>query len=903
MIKLFITIFTFLFLISCSENSTSAPSLIINADSEHSEMLFVKAAGMSTKLSASMTVNFDYDFSIGIHEVTEGEFADFKGESIPDSAKNLAVTNVTYYDAVLFANARSKAENYDTAYTYSASTFDGDGNCIGLESLIFNPNVEAYRLPLEAEWILVASKNWDVQNSWNASNSEYTIHDVCTSKESSGADSEDVICDMAGNAVEWVNDWMGIIIDTTITNFAGAQDGGSLGERILKGGSYRNTPDNITLFNREDVYTITSASKAEYVGFRLAFGSIPNAVWINQNGSASTSRISILANSTIIRSKTGTYKVKLAFRNDLTQNLAYISYSNSALSVIEIEDTLDVYHPDISPNGTKVAFCTGLEGVTGKSSLYVRDLNSTGTNLVKLDVENAAIPRWRVNSSGDTTIVFITDAGINSNEADWLAKSTWEVPFSEGKFGTPKKLFDGSFNGGISKDSRLAMSGSRLLRARTAQSGDLFTGTTQDSIWYNGEQACNVSISKDSTKRVLFLDFGSETGKAFVGNNYTVHERILIADSTGKLIQSLGAPKGHTFDHTEWSDGNLAIATLADLKGTHGKIALVDFSDSSVTDLVEGDELWHPCLWVKEHVSLGDDLLLDLDSAGVYLTSSHVELQAKYRLKMELYWKNIGKTNVICFGSSRMEMGLDPDLYPEWNMLNFAVAGIDASREFYFIRNYALNHSDSLFAITFSVDLDNWRGVEKYLELIYLAGPGYRYDLNHGFWADGIPENFAELVANSYPAETELVEQFTERGGLHLQPGSWTAQPIEVLNDSIFTEAERIYLDNRLLELDTIAQICAAKKIHLIGIVFPQAPQYKSTGSFGRYGLQRSEAKKRLSYLDSLSMENKYFHIMDENKMGDHDYTDNMAYNQDHLSYIGAAQLTSRLDSLLKTLK
>lgn len=42
---------------------------------------------------------------------------------------------------------------------------------------------------------------------------------------------------------------------------------------------------------------------------------------------------------------------------------------------------------------------------------------------------------------------------------------------------------------------------------------------------------------------------------------------------------------------------------------------------------------------------------------------------------------------------------------------------------------------------------------------------------------------------------------------------------------------------------------------------------------------------------------------MDENKMGDHDYTDAMAFDYDHLSYLGAAQLTHRLDSLLNTLK
>ena len=41
---------------------------------------------------------------------------------------------------------------------------------------------------------------------------------------------------------------------------------------------------------------------------------------------------------------------------------------------------------------------------------------------------------------------------------------------------------------------------------------------------------------------------------------------------------------------------------------------------------------------------------------------------------------------------------------------------------------------------------------------------------------------------------------------------------------------------------------------------------------------------------------------MDENKMGNHDYTDDMARDSDHLATEGAAQLTTRIDSLIKTL-
>ena len=60
----------------------------------------------------------------------------------------------------------------------------------------------------------------------------------------------------------------------------------------------------------------------------------------------------------------------------------------------------------------------------------------------------------------------------------------------------------------------------------------------------------------------------------------------------------------------------------------------------------------------------------------------------------------------------------------------------------------------------------------------------------------------------------------------------------------------------------------------------------------------RSYAKKiidRVSKLDLI--------MLDENKWGDHDYTDEMAYDYDHLSVLGAKQLTHRVDSVLKTLE
>ncbi|MBO7413153.1 MAG: TIGR02171 family protein [Fibrobacter sp.] len=906
---------------SLLKDSLARADSLAKIEQLHNEgMRLIKAKGNSVELGTmstaaraieqpAMKATFDYDYYISRHETTCGEFNSLMKPitalALECEKDSLPVVNVSYYDAILYANERSKKADLDTAYTYASVKFDSEKHCISLEGLAFHPEVESYHLPTEAEWTFAATSSWNAQRAWTADNSDYQLHPVCSKAK------KDELCDMMGNVMEWANDWLGMFRDTTVQNFVGAPDGGTLGQRIVKGGSYRNKASSITLYGRGDVYTVTSSMRADYVGFRLALGSIAQATWMGNDGSAKESRVIPQASISTINAITGTYKAKLAFRNDITGNLAYVDYSSGILSVVEIEDSIDVFHPDISPDGEHVAFCTGLEGISGKSTVYVRDLNAEGSNLVKLDVENAAIPRWRVLESGDTAIVYVTDAGNNKDAAAFRSASTWQVAFANGQFGIPEKLFDGAYHGGISDDNRLAVTGARQLRAKIADPGSTLWQSARDTLWYNGEQACNASLSKDGRKQTLFLDFGGKTGRDYVGERYATHERLLVVDSTGKLVQSVSAPSGYLFDHSEWAGThNLATASLTDANGAHKKIVLVNLSDSSVVDLAEGDELWHPCLWTNqgkkpstdEDPEKEVDPSLDLDSAGAYLSENHNYEQAMVRIKMECFWKKLDSTKVFLAGSSRMAEGANPDMYPEWGMLNFAVPGIDPSRDFYFIKNYALNHSEHLKAIAISIDLDAWRGDENHLSLVLDYAMGYAYDANHSFWKDSIPTGFVNLVENAYPAEATMRMNVSSRGGMPSLSNGWETDGVEVLWDSIFTDKQMAYFDARIEELQEIVEIAAKKDIYVIGIIFPQAPQYKETGAFGLYGMQRSVAQNKIAYLDSIANVNQHFVLMDENKMGDHDYTDEMARNNSHLSSVGAKQLTSRLDSLLKTL-
>ncbi len=858
-----------------------------------------------------MNVSMNYDFSIGEHEVTCHEFNDLMNPSTGlklDCDKDVPATDITYYDAVLFANERSKAEKFDTAYAYSKASFDKDKHCTNLDGFAFRPDVDAYRLPTESEWVLVAKNYAKMAESWTAENSDYKLHKVCSKKNS-----DNRFCDLFGNAMEWVNDWPANFRDTTLTNFVGAPDGGSLGERVVKGGSYRNSAESITLYSRGDVYTVTSSTRAEYVGFRLAFGAIPGATWMGADGKAAMSRIVPLANSALMRSKAGTYKVKLAFRNDVTGNIAFIDYSSGILSVTEISDKIDAYHPEISPDGKKVAFCTGYEGVSEKSELYVRDLNAKGSNLVKLDVKGAAIPRWRVLDNGDTVIVYVSNPGDNKDDATFKSTSTWQVKFANGKFGQPEKLFDGAYHGGISEDDKLAVTGARLLRARIAKPGSTIMKSAIDTVWFGEEQACNASLANDGSKRTLFLDFGAneksgknKMGREFVGKDYGTHERLLIADSTGKLVQSVASPKGYSFDHSEWTSGgeNLAVATLTNVNGAHTKIVLVNLSDSSVVELAEGEELWHPSLWIQKTSAINGNGKLDPDSACVYMTETSDIATRLMKVKMDYFWKYKDTTEIVIIGSSRSFSGMDVEYIESVFAVNMSYAAQDMASTHFFIKNYFLPLMPKLKVIVLTLDYDRWYVKDENFKVWFADIPGYEYDKNHGYWQDGLIGDMKKASQEALsPTEGEY-DLYGYHRGLYKSPTvGWGEDPPEVANDPQWFDLDNSGFDFNLQELIDILELALNYDVSVVGVVYPQSPYFATSYSWGRYGPTHAAVKIMEKAVTELTEKYPHFTVLDENHYGHHDFAYEDFANEDHLGLPGAIIMAHRLDSLLKTLK
>ncbi|MFA6623989.1 MAG: TIGR02171 family protein, partial [Fibrobacteraceae bacterium] len=349
-----------------------------------------------------------------------------------------------------------------------------------------------------------------------------------------------------------------------------------------------------------------------------------------------------------------------------------------------------------------------------------------------------------------------------------------------------------------------------------------------------------------------------------------------------------------------------AVTGLADAEGAHTRLALVDLADSSVTELAEGEELWHPCLWVAAAASETDttetSFVLDPDSAGAYDSESMDYLAKALRYKMEMMWRDADTGEILITGSSRSWAGVNPLLLTSGYAVNMSCAGNDIDISDSLAKNYVLSHWKKIKYIVVSLDIDILYH-ENWWNYYYGNTAGYKYDANHNFWPNTAPSLLYQASVNAWGGNEDGRKVYYKyRGLFYNESGSWKGDVAEVSLDSTRTDGTDmgdIYVE-RILSL-----IMDAQKYHVavIGVIFPQSPAYQKTGSFGRYGVRRSLAASIIGKIKNLEISHPNFHLMDENKMGNHDYTDDMASNYDHLSYLGAAQLTARLDSLLKTLK
>ena len=263
---------------------------------------------------------------------------------------------------------------------------------------------------------------------------------------------------------------------------------------------------------------------------------------------------------------------------------------------------------------------------------------------------------------------------------------------------------------------------------------------------------------------------------------------------------------------------------------------------------------------------------------------------------MENFWNRRNEVTAVGLGSSRMMFGMYEKNVKNENFLNMAYSAADMRGMYYLFKNYILNHLENLKVLVIEMSPDLlWYDRGTSWGPIIDGVPGFKFDEDHSFWVDGVPQEFLEAVAECPKPQSALQHPYNLDDFL-LPSRGW--DNYDVLRDTtlMLTSDENFQYNFNLFK--EIIRLAKERKLKIICFIAPQNPDYKKTGSFGVYGPKRSVAEKILKEVKNMDLV-----WMDENEMGNHRYKSYMAYNRDHLSKMGALILTMHLDVLLYSLK
>jgi uncharacterized protein (TIGR02171 family) len=871
---------------------------------------------------------FTYNFHMDTVEVTIRLFDSVMGyipreyDTIASFDEQWPVAYISWYEAALFCNARSRLEDLDTVYSYITAEKTGEGDITRLAGLRCELGNNGYRLPTEAEWVFAARAEGEyeylwgneplqdsaITHAWYNANSGFHPHAVATLSSNRYG-----LYDLSGNLTEWINENKTRLNGGKATDYAG-EDNGMTTLKILKGGSYSQDLRRLRIPCRSDMYYVDAASKNRYTGFRCVAGPIKKPSFIiNNNDSTIIEPVTVVPRSAV--GVFGTYNAKLVFVNRSgrsTRTLCYIDYSSGQQPLFhQFIDRSDVCNPAVSPDGKWVAWSTGDEGSSGNSTVSVRSLEHEDSVPLMLPDTPAFVPRWFIDpATSDTFLLYVTSTQMNDLVA-WNAAQTKMIRVCNGDFsGTPIIVESrGAYHGGRSADGVYLATGYPLLKminCQTREERTLFYAPLNGKKEGDTSQVCNVSISPSpaTSDQVLFLDFGSgRDTSTLTGCVYYAHEYLFLGDFSGNVLHWYHVPQPfYSWDHTEWStERSHAVATVTTADGSHRSIMCINLDNSAVTSLCEGADLYHPCLWISPGIDTFSTTL-DLDSIGQYDNPHLSNSQALLAYKMRLFWQVAPSLDVIFVGSSTAADGIDPNYFTHCSGFNMAVGAGDPAMSIDLIRNYILNHCPRIKIIGIGFDMNYFfiDGASIELYPTFTKSNGYQYDRSNNFWKDSIPARFLDCI-NAVPVpkcgpEPESIDSL---GLIRFACEGWGPEPPPInadITSMLFNDVYRRNLDMLL----TTVKTCSDRNIKVLLMTFPLHPGYLKTEAYGPMGPSQIAARKMLEEVRVFAEENTNLIVYDANDPALNNYISSDFVDCAHLCVTGAAKLSTRVDSILQ---